>query len=74
MYCSFSKLLNKLIRENVRYVGLIQISFCNELLLTIDDKYQNKSSPPVIDNDRPQLPSVKSHLKRFSHIHLCIEK
>jgi len=45
---------------------------CNERLVTIDDKYQNKPLPPVIVNDRPQLPSVKSHLKRFSVIFMSV--
>jgi len=49
------------------------MSLCNERLVTIEVKYHNKPLPPVIDNDKPQLPSVKSHLKRLkSHIHICI--
>ena len=48
------------------------MSLCDERRVTIEVKY-HKPLPPVIDNDRPQLPSVKSHLRRLnSHIHVCI--
>jgi len=49
------------------------MSLCIERRVTIEVKYHNKPLPPVIDNDRPQLPSVKSHRRRLnSHIHICI--